>query len=65
MQNWTKVHLIKKHEDGKISLGNLFETKDLKFLTGIIWHNWFVASFLYYGIIILLPLLLDHVSLNE
>jgi putative MFS transporter len=31
-------------------------------ITPIIWWNWFVISFVYYGILILLPSLLDKIS---
>ncbi|EGR32447.1 major facilitator superfamily protein, putative, partial [Ichthyophthirius multifiliis] len=44
-----------------VNLQSLFKG-DFGLITPIIWWNWFALSFTYYGILILLPTLLDKIS---
>lgn len=46
-------------DDG--DLKSLFQGK-FKYVTPIIWYNWFVASFVYFGITFILPLTLNDGS---
>lgn len=40
---------------------SLFENNRF-FLTILIWFNWFILSFVYYGIVLLLPDILSHIE---
>ena len=46
----------------KESFKSLFEGK-FKLITPIVWYNWFVSSFVYFGITFLLPLTLADIGL--
>lgn len=43
---------------------SLFENNRC-FLTLLIWFNWFILSFVYYGIILMLPEILANIKSNE
>ena len=43
---------------------SLFENHRF-FLTFLIWFNWFILSFVYYGIVLLLPDILSHIEAAE
>ena len=46
------------------SLKCLFKN-ERKYITPLLWFNWFTSSFVYYGIIVFLPYILEKISLNE
>ncbi|KRX10655.1 Major facilitator superfamily domain, general substrate transporter [Pseudocohnilembus persalinus] len=57
-----KSEKLQLKEQKEISLKNLFKTPDLSFITKIVWLNWFGTSFLYYGIILILPIILGNID---
>ena len=61
MINWSKAIGKQFNSQNKASVAALFKG-DLQTITPIIWVNMFSLSLIYYGIIILLPSLLDSIS---
>lgn len=50
--------------DEVASLKSLFKNERL-YITPLLWFNWFTSSFVYYGIIVFLPYILEKISINE
>ena len=69
LSNWTHaMNRIAKNQNNvlilfifKASIMSLFENNRF-FLTILIWFNWFILSFVYYGIVLLLPDILSHIE---
>lgn len=50
--------------DKAASLESLFRN-ERKFITPLLWFNWFTSSFVYYGIIVFMPYILEKISTQE
>ncbi|KAL4461092.1 hypothetical protein ABPG72_006954 [Tetrahymena utriculariae] len=61
LTNWSKKFNEKFDDNDKASISGLFKG-DLKIITPIIWLYMFCLSFVYFGILILLPSLLDKIN---
>ncbi|KAL4450949.1 hypothetical protein ABPG74_011791 [Tetrahymena malaccensis] len=61
LTNWSKKFNEKFDNNDKASISGLFKG-DLKIITPIIWLYMFCLSFVYFGILILLPSLLDKIN---
>lgn len=61
LSNWANVmnKMAKHHSNG--SIVSLFEGEKLR-TTCLIWFNWFTLSFMYYGIVLLLPYTLQNID---
>ncbi|CAD8098915.1 unnamed protein product [Paramecium sonneborni] len=64
LSNWTHaMNRIAKNQNNA-SVMSLFENNRF-FLTILIWFNWFILSFIYYGIVLLLPDILSHIESTQ
>jgi MFS transporter, putative metabolite:H+ symporter len=55
---WTHQQSLMTLKDEKGSIKSLFKG-DGKYITPMIWLNWFSSSFIYYGILVMLPYILE------
>ena len=53
-----------KNDDKVASLKCLFH-KERKYITPLLWFNWFTSSFVYYGIIVFMPYIMEKISAAE
>ncbi|CAD8099055.1 unnamed protein product [Paramecium sonneborni] len=62
--NWANMmNKIAKQKENA-SIASLFD-KDKWFVTCLVWFNWFTLSFIYYGIVMMLPTFLQGLKLGD